>query len=1684
MPRTSLPLSSRRRSLPALLLCATSLAIAPAALAVRAPDAALLPDLDVRASRGARLQAAVGLQAGVKPAQMLAGPVAEPGPVRLAALEALRREAGLIQISWDEITGSPRMLFARTGFLSPPDAREASIIAREFLLRHRGLFLLEEAAARALPVSAIVPAAAGGSIVRFEQAMAGLDVLHGHLAISLTADGRIVHVMGGGVSGAVPLAATTPVHDAAEALRALADMVGAPLKAMPAPVAADATSATFRAPELRGSARVQLVAFPTAGGPRLGWEAHLAVAGAAASYAVVVDDATLQPVRRAATTWFLDTRGRVFVNSPANSAFDLVRFADSQDFRRDQSPLGWADESMAPLVTIGNNTVVQDDIADDDEATPGATGQALGPAPFWAFDHPFTTGGDADAQASLTNLFYGINWSHDRFMDLGFDAASGNFQVENFGLGGLGGDPVLGDDMDGSGTNNANFSTLPDGFPSRMQMYIWDISGTRRSSSFETGIVIHEYVHGVSTRLVGGASDVSCLLGNQGGAMGEAWSDYYAASFLNDPVIAEWVSGDPAGIRMFRLDQNPATGKDYRNFCRYPNDRSPQFCEPHDNGEMWSGLLWLIRDAYISTYGPADGARRADLLITDALKLTPCNPTMLDARDALILADRLQTQGQMECVIKSIAASRWFGMNASSTGTGDATPVAGNQLWPECVDAGLLRFDRDGLETGAPRARYSCGDIVTISLVDGNYLPGPGGVEVVVYRAAIEVDRETLTPAAADGPGVFTASITTSGLPPVPGDGALQVQAGDEIEATYVDASPVGNVAVTRADIDCTPRLSVIRHRVANGSCDADAVPGYPDLPGFVDAGETADVFVEIGNAMAVQLTGSMQITTDRPDLITVLPTAPLDVTFPTAVGTSPASLTLRLKVVGSPTITPGDVANLEFRFDAAGYDNAVAAVTLPLSLGLDYVLESGLTFGFDVEGESAPVGPLWTTGRLDAVGTNQWTVVTCANTTPAGTKAFRNGPANCAGRYSDAQGDPWLASPPMMLFGPDTAAARVTAAQWQNDIDLGVIGFPPSVPLIVDADAVAVVLTNDPAVFDTSNPIAIATTALAMYIKVDFGGFSQDSNTVGFVLDSRPVAPGQLAGVDLSQPVHLAWYFLPDITFVQPPLDAQGEGYYLDDVQLTYERVRAVPQAAACVPTVAPYSHPVVTEPTIGSTCAGDRVTVDGSLSEAALCGPPADLEMRFLVGGAPVACAQADGVTPRVQDASGWGPDAICVDYPVDDTTYVVEVRCAATPTPTDAASVVVRVIDGLPVLSGSERAFCAGSGQTITIDAGGSSLVGCPGVAEFAFDDAAGPLDCDGDTFPDGFSETATCIVGPSDVPMDVTVHVQCSALPGCLLSETITIPAVALTADAVEVTTPPGGFYCTGAVATLDASGSVVTGCDGGQVEYRWTSDRGGDSGWSPVPTHDAVVSDDENWSVAVRCSLSTSCVSAPAGPISLLRRTGTFIFSYATQPADCAGDLFELRGGQQPGVRCAGTVEYRFLMDLSGTLVPVACTEDEAGTIPRTADVDGWGAGDTCWTPHVAGGANFVMEYRCSDDPTCLMQRSLPRMIAPRTGIPTGTNAGILRARKTAGCPAGGDVRLAWADSNFNPATFVVFRSDDPQIDLVADRLANADDVFYSDAGVACDGGGVPYRGVAVYFYLHLGRNSCTDQPIP
>ena len=145
--------------------------------------------------------------------------------------------------------------------------------------------------------------------------------------------------------------------------------------------------------------------------------------------------------------------------------------------------------------------------------------------------------------ATVTQLFYTSNMVHDLYYRYGFTEVAGNFQQHNFGRGGAENDAVIANAQDGSGYNNANFMTPPDGQNGRCRMYLWNTANPYRDGDLEAGIVIHELSHGLSTRLTGGPADSGCLGWGESGGMGEGWGGTSTLTLvISLSLLTSWIT--------------------------------------------------------------------------------------------------------------------------------------------------------------------------------------------------------------------------------------------------------------------------------------------------------------------------------------------------------------------------------------------------------------------------------------------------------------------------------------------------------------------------------------------------------------------------------------------------------------------------------------------------------------------------------------------------------------------------------------------------------------------------------------------------------------------------------------------------------------------------------------------------------------------------------------------------------------------------------------------------------------------------------------------------------------------------------------------------------------------------------------------------------------------------------------
>lgn len=504
---------------------------------------------------------------------------------------------------------------------------------------------------------------------------------------------------------------------------------------------------------------------------------------------------------------------------PLESPLSGSRSLLSDPFDVNVSPLGWHnDNTSSYTITRGNNAYVYIDTADTNNPgySPNGTSALNFNFPFNSTNAPIS-----NVDAIVTQLFYSTNRIHDITYGYGFDENAGNFQKTNLDPTNTGGenDPLLGESLDGGGTNNANMATPPDGFSPRMQMYQWRVtnSGTFRvtapsnlagtytftdgsfaptttgltgnlilvndgtgtvtdactpiqnnitgkvavidrgtcvfvdkclaaqqagaiavvicnnvsgapismggastqitipcvmlsqtdcnsikvslnantpvsinlasgiasffASDFESGVVAHEFTHGISNRLTGGPAAANCLQNAE--QMGEGWSDYLGllltqtSSTNRTRGIGNYLRGQPStggGIRSFPYSTdmtiNPLT---YGNLASSTG-------EVHFVGEIWCAMLWDLTWKLVDRYGyDADlvggtkGNSIALKLVMDAMKLQPCSPGFVDGRDAILLADQINNCGANQCLIWEVFARRGLGATANQNSSSSHT---------------------------------------------------------------------------------------------------------------------------------------------------------------------------------------------------------------------------------------------------------------------------------------------------------------------------------------------------------------------------------------------------------------------------------------------------------------------------------------------------------------------------------------------------------------------------------------------------------------------------------------------------------------------------------------------------------------------------------------------------------------------------------------------------------------------------------------------------------------------------------------------------------------------------------------------------------------------------------------------------------------------------------------------------
>ncbi len=724
-----------------------------------------------------------------------------------AALVAASGEGA--RLTWDRRFGTPRSLRRDGGALTGPTSGSAVAVARGWIAEHAAAFRLGAADVAALSVAR--DHALPGTqthVVTFVQTFEGKPAVRGgRLTVAVTKDGRVASYAGdpvgaGALGGGYQLTAAQALSKVSHAL--------AP--GVLSAVSADGTLAgytVFARGAFAAPSYVKQVAFPTKDGARAAYRVQF-VKALDEAWDVVVDADSGAILYRASLAAH-ESSGTVYDNYPgAPRGGQPV----SRSFGPTAaSPKGYTDPTGVAgtgVTTLGNNASTYANYSNF--LVPADQGPRP-VAPDGSFDYVYknnwaATKGQAvppsyvaDLDPAATNLFYQHNRIHDELYGYGFTESAGNFQVDNQGNGGQGGDPLLGLVHAGAasggaptytGRDNAYMLTLDDGIPPWSGMFLWEpindaFEGPYSDGNFDASVVEHEYVHGLSNRYVAGGS---ALGSQQAGSMGEGWSDWYALNHLYDAglattaVVGQYVTGNnERGIRNYDYDQNPTGFGDIGYDVTGP--------EVHADGEIWTTLLWNLRKKLVERYGATKGGDIAARLVTDGMPLTAPDPSFLDARDGILAADTDRYHGDNTDLIWSVFAARGAGASAVSD-TGDDTDPTPAFNHPAAVRNGTLSLKVLNATTGAgvsgakviigryearvsPAARTSSTGGAALRMVAGSYdvlVQAPGfGVQTFslpVKAGATTARTLKLSPnllSASSGATVVSTSSQDDGLP-------------------------------------------------------------------------------------------------------------------------------------------------------------------------------------------------------------------------------------------------------------------------------------------------------------------------------------------------------------------------------------------------------------------------------------------------------------------------------------------------------------------------------------------------------------------------------------------------------------------------------------------------------------------------------------------------------------------------------------------------------------------------------------------------------------------------------------------------------------------------------------------------------------------------------------------------------
>ncbi len=597
---------------------------------------------------------------------------------RTAALDALMAKAPMrypdsLQIELHD-SGIPKSIANTDGFLTPARSGSPDAIAREFLTENSALFGLSPREVRSLDLTVDdLDRTTGVTYLKYEQMVRGVPVFDSEIGVTITAHGEVAIVnQGQTLPGAnvSTKAALSPEQGIVQAFALCGVEITADAIRPSSLKRDDASRFTYYTNPLgvdREDGMFQKTVVNVHGDAVLAYRAYVDKSNEE-WYDTLVDANTGELLVR--FNIVRDLQGSIFTRSP-NFARTTVQFA----------PLfGVGDPWLAGNVTTGNNVdayLDRDANNSADSTTTAATGTNAGltsgradatkgnPAGELTFAYTSGTAPTSQQAIAVANLFYFNNYMHDWMYSLGFTESARNFQGDNYGRGGaVGADFVIAEAQDVAFPSNSSFTTYPDGYVGILEVGIYPPGGNSiKDASLDGDVVLHEYGHGVSNRLIGNGSGLG---GTQSSALGEGWSDYWACSNYNDGLFGEYSTYNyGGGMRRTPYRVPAATIHDsYADLGAYG-------FEAHNDGEIWAATLWDLNRTL--------GKTKADRLVLNGMKNTPTSPSFVSARTGIITACNTLYPNDVATVWEVFAR---HGLGYSANGNDGTTHNAATNLPP------------------------------------------------------------------------------------------------------------------------------------------------------------------------------------------------------------------------------------------------------------------------------------------------------------------------------------------------------------------------------------------------------------------------------------------------------------------------------------------------------------------------------------------------------------------------------------------------------------------------------------------------------------------------------------------------------------------------------------------------------------------------------------------------------------------------------------------------------------------------------------------------------------------------------------------------------------------------------------------------------------------------------------------